>query len=253
MQYQIFAWEKDRNLMKKRTIAIVLAAGQGKRMNSAVRKQYLLIQEKPVLYYTLKTFEDSFIDEIILVVGKGEESYCQENIVDKYQFSKVSVIVEGGKERYHSVYQALLWVAKQKKEDSFVFIHDGARPFVTEEVLENAYTAVCQYDACIVGVPVKDTIKVVTEDKVVKNTPARSTLWTVQTPQVFSYDKVKNAYDKMLALEEQGKLQIVITDDAMVMESFSDIPIKVVEGNYENIKITTPDDLILAERILNNA
>lgn len=238
--------------MEKRTIAIVLAAGQGKRMNSAVRKQYLLIQEKPVLYYTLKTFEDSFIDEIILVVGVGEESYCQESIVDKYQFSKVSAVVTGGKERYHSVYQALLWIAKQRKEESYVFIHDGARPFVTKEVLEDAYTTVCKCDACIVGVPVKDTIKVVTDDKIVKHTPERSTLWTVQTPQVFSYDKVKSAYDKMLALETRGKLQVTITDDAMVMESFSDVPIKVVEGNYENIKITTPDDLMLAERIVSN-
>lgn len=252
MQFQIFDWEKDKKLMKKRTIAIVLAAGQGKRMNSAVRKQYLLIQEKPILYYTLKTFEDSFIDEIILVVGEGEENYCRKNIVDKYMFSKVSAIVVGGKERYHSVYQALLRIAEEQKTDSYVFIHDGARPFVTNKVLKDAYETVCECEACIVAVPVKDTIKVVTDDKIVHHTPARSTLWTVQTPQVFSYDKVKNAYDKMLTLEEQGKLQMAITDDAMVMESFSDIPIKVVEGNYENIKITTPEDLIFAERILND-
>lgn len=236
----------------KHTIAIVLAAGQGKRMNSTVRKQYLLIQEKPVLYYTLKAFEDSFIDEIILVVGAGEETYCRDNIVNEYGFSKVSDVIVGGKERYHSVYEALSWINQNKKDDSFVFIHDGARPFVTEEVLKRAYDTVCESEACIVGVPVKDTIKVVNKDNVVEHTPNRSTLWTVQTPQVFSYNKIKEAYDRMLTLEQQGKLEIPITDDAMVMETFSTIPVKVMEGSYENIKITTPDDMMLAERILNN-
>lgn len=237
--------------MKKHTIAIVLAAGQGKRMNSTVRKQYLLIQEKPVLYYTLKAFEESFIDEILLVVGDGEEQYCKENIVDKYHFSKVSDIVIGGKERYHSVYHALSWIANQEKDDSLVFIHDGARPFVTEEILEKAYMAAMETHACIVGVPVKDTIKVVGKDGVVQHTPERASLYIVQTPQVFVFEKIKTAYDKLIEAEKDGKLEIAITDDAMVMETFTENQVCVVEGSYQNIKITTPDDMILAERILN--
>lgn len=237
--------------MKKRTIAIVLAAGWGKRMNSTVRKQYLLIQDKPVLYYTLKAFEDSFIDEVLLVVGEGEEEYCRENIVDKYNFAKVSAIIIGGKERYHSVYQALSFLSENKKNDSFVFIHDGARPFISVDILKKAYDAVNKQGACIVGVPVKDTIKVIGKDGVVAHTPDRSTLWMVQTPQVFSYEKIKKAYDKLIELESLGKLEISITDDAMVMETFGDTLVYAVEGSYENIKITTPDDMILAERILN--
>lgn len=237
--------------MKKHTIAIVLAAGQGKRMNSAVPKQYLLIQEKPILYYTLKAFEESFIDEIILVAGDGEEEYCQNNFVDKYNFSKVSAVVTGGKERYHSVYQALNFIQSGGKTDSLVFIHDGARPFVTEEILQRAYDAAKRNGACIVGVPVKDTIKVVGKEGIVQNTPDRATLWSVQTPQTFSYIRIKNAYDKMIESDKLGQLNVAITDDAMVMETYGDTKVCVVEGSYENIKITTPDDLILAEQILN--
>ncbi len=237
--------------MKKNTIAIVLAAGFGKRMNSNIRKQYMLINEKPILYYTLQAFENSFIDEIVLVVGTGEEDYCQKEIVNKYQFQKVSAIIAGGKERYHSVYQALTWVQNNEKQDSYVFIHDGARPFVTQNVLEKAYDTVCKYKACVVAVPVKDTIKVVTEDGIVDNTPNRASLWNVQTPQVFEYIDIKKAYDALIESENKGELRATITDDAMVMETFSTASIKVIEGNYENIKITTPEDILVAERFLN--
>ena len=233
--------------MKKHTIAIVLAAGQGKRMNADVPKQYLLIKEKPILYYTLKTFEESFIDEIILVVGEGEEKYCRENFIQKYNFTKVSRIVVGGKERYHSVYNALEII--QTKE-SIVFIHDGARPFVTKEILQRAYDTADEIGACIVAVPVKDTIKIVGTDGIVKDTPNRNTLWSVQTPQVFVYDKIKNAYDNMIDREKRGELTLAVTDDAMVMENFGEVPVGVANGSYENIKITTPEDLFLAEQLL---
>lgn len=237
-------------MIKKHTIAVILAAGQGKRMNSAVPKQYLLLQEKPILYYTIKTFEESFIDEIVLVVGEGEETFCRENFVEKYDFKKVSAIVTGGKERYHSVYAALSVIEKTHKEDSYVFIHDGARPFVGADVLERTYDKVVENGACIVGVPVKDTIKVVAKDGCVLDTPNRSSLWAIQTPQVFEFVQIKNAYDKMMEQEKTGLLHLTITDDAMVMETFGDISVCVVEGSYENIKITTPDDMIVAERIL---
>ena len=119
-----------------RQIAIVLAAGRGKRMNSKVAKQYLLLQDKPVLYYALKQFEDSFIDDIILVTGADDISYCQEEIVDKYGFTKVRQIVAGGKERYHSVQQGLLAAGELLKAgaEACIYIHDGARPIINETI-----------------------------------------------------------------------------------------------------------------------
>ena len=237
--------------MKTRTIAIVLAAGQGKRMNATVPKQYLLIKEKPILYYTLKAFEESFIDEVILVTGKGEEEYCRTNFVQKYNFKKVSGIVTGGKERYHSVYNALEFIKDNKKTDCIVFIHDGARPFVTNEILQRAYDTAKEKGTAIVGVPVKDTIKIVNWDGVVKNTPERKSLWSIQTPQTFCYNAIMDAYDTMMELEKKGQLELSVTDDAMVMENFGELPVCIAEGSYENIKITTPEDLLLAESILN--
>ena len=237
--------------MEKHTVAVVLAAGQGKRMNANVPKQYLLIKEKPILYYTLKTFEESFIDEIILVTGKGEEEYCEKNFIQKYNFKKITAIIAGGKERYHSVYNALEHIGNSKKADSIVFIHDGARPFVDKESLQNVYEVAKENGAAILGVPVKDTIKVVGNNGVVTETPERTTLWAIQTPQVFQYDKIKAAYDKMITMEKNKQLQVQITDDAMVMENFGEVFVRVTKGSYENIKITTQEDLIIAEQILN--
>ena len=233
---------------KEKNIAVVLAAGQGKRMNSTVHKQYLLLKDKPVIYYALKAFQDSsFIEEIILVTGKEEEAYCRTEIVEKFHFSKVKKIVEGGKERYHSVANAM----KVTEGKGYVFIHDGARPFLSAEILLRAYDAVKEHHACVVGMPVKDTIKVVDGNCFAKHTPDRETLWQVQTPQVFTIELAKEAYDKLLRKEEELKAQgIRITDDAMVVETLLHHPVKLVEGSYENIKITTPEDLIIADSFL---
>ena len=233
---------------KEKNIAVVLAAGQGKRMNSTVHKQYLLLKDKPVIYYPLKAFQDSsFIEEIILVTGKEEEAYCRTEIVEKFHFSKVKKIVEGGKERYHSVANAM----KAAEGAGYVFIHDGARPFLSEEILLRAYDAVKEHHACVVGMPVKDTIKVADGNCFAKHTPDRETLWQVQTPQVFTIELAKEAYDKLLRKEEELKTQgIRITDDAMVVETLLHHPVKLVEGSYENIKITTPEDLIIADSFL---
>lgn len=223
-----------------KTAAIVLAAGQGKRMNSKVAKQYLLLQDKPILYYALRVFEESFVDEVILVTGSGEEEYCRREIQDKYGFHKITKIVAGGKERYHSVYQGLCALS----DAEYVFIHDGARPFLSQEILNRAYETVQQTDACVVGVPVIDTIKTVDDEGLVVNTPDRAHLWSVQTPQVFSYSLIKSAYDILIEKEvELIARGIRITDDAMVAETFLNCPVKMVEGSYENIKITTPEDL----------
>lgn len=219
--------------------AIILAAGQGKRMQSKVHKQYLLLQGKPVLYYTLRAFEESpLVTEIILVTGKEEIDYCRKEIVEKYGFHKVHKIIAGGKERYHSVYAGL-----QAAEDAdYVYIHDGARPFVDSGILERACTAVLEYKACVVGMPVKDTIKIADQEGFAAVTPDRRKVWQVQTPQVFSYHLIRNAYDKMMKTEPDG-----ITDDAMVVEKMTDQKVKFVEGSYKNIKITTPEDLSIAE------
>ncbi len=235
--------------MKKKTAGIILAAGSGRRMKSEVHKQYLLLNGKPVLYYALKAFEDSFMDEIILVTRKDEIDYCRRELVERYGFRKVCQIVEGGKERYHSVFCGLQTLTAC----DYVFIHDGARPFVTKEILERAYETVQKEKACVVGMPVKDTIKLADERGYALETPPRDLVWTIQTPQVFSFALVKKAYTAFLE-QEQTLLEegIHITDDAMVVERFTDTRIKLVEGAYENMKITTPEDLAVAESFLSD-
>lgn len=222
---------------KQKYAAIVLAAGSGKRMNSQVHKQYLIIQDRPVLYYSLKAFEDSAVDEIVLVVGKGEEEFCRKEIVDKYGISKVKAIVEGGKERYHSVFEGL----KQTSDADYVLIHDGARPFVKQEIIRRCMQEVQKYQACVVGMPVKDTIKIADEEGYAKQTPDRKNVWMIQTPQTFSYALIYEAYEEMLKTEDTA-----ITDDAMVLERIKGKKSKLIEGSYRNIKITTPEDLLIA-------
>lgn len=231
-------------MQKEKCTAIVLAAGQGKRMGTKVQKQYLEILGKPVLFYSLDTFQKSdIIDEIILVVGENQEEYCQKEIVEKFGITKASKIVRGGSERYDSVWNGL----QVMTEDGFVFIHDGARPFVTEEILAHAYKAVQEEKACVVGMPAKDTIKIVDDNRFAKETPDRNYVWLVQTPQVFETSLIKKAYSLLMKQEI-----IQVTDDAMVVEKMLQRNVKLVEGSYENIKITTPEDLKIAETILSN-
>lgn len=226
-------------MQKETCTAIVLAAGQGKRMGTNVQKQYLEIDGKPVLYYSLYAFEQSpIIDEIILVVGEGQAEYCHNEIVVKYGIHKVKKIVQGGAERYHSVWNGL----QEVDGEGYVFIHDGARPFITEEILNRAYKDVQKCKACVVGMPVKDTIKLADQDGFVDETPERSLLWLIQTPQVFASSLVKEAYALLM---EQNHIQV--TDDAMVVEQMLGHKVKLTVGSYENIKITTPEDLDIAE------
>lgn len=226
---------------KIRCTAIVLAGGQGKRMGMKVQKQYLEICGKPVLFYALYTFEQSeLIDEIVLVVGEGQEDYCKKEIVEKYGFAKVKTIVIGGAERYHSV-----WNGLQEVSDGYVFIHDGARPFVTEDMIESAYAEVQRHGACVVGMPVKDTIKIADEKCFSKETPNRKDVWMIQTPQVFEAGLIKEAYGLLMEQKE-----CAATDDAMVVETMLGKKVKFVLGAYENIKITTPEDLKIAEVLL---
>ena len=229
--------------------AIVLAAGQGKRMNSDVRKQYLLIQDKPVLWYALDAFEKSFVQKVVLVVSEEDIEYVKTEIVEKYRFQKVCAIVKGGKERYHSVACGI----EAAGPCDYIFIHDGARPFVDDAMLQRLLQDVKAYNACVAGMPVKDTIKIADEKGFAKTTPNRNLVWQVQTPQVFSYALIKEAYETLLR-EEENLLSrgIKITDDAMVVETFSDQPVKLTEGSYHNIKITTPEDLVFASEYVKN-
>ncbi|MBA4701769.1 MAG: 2-C-methyl-D-erythritol 4-phosphate cytidylyltransferase [Ruminococcus sp.] len=229
-------------MKKAHCTAIVLAAGQGRRMGTKVHKQYLMLDEKPVLYYSLKEFQDSdIIDEIYLITGAGEEEYCRQTIVDKYHITKVTKILPGGAERYNSVWSGL----QELGDDGYVFIHDGARPFVDGDIIQRAFDVVCKNKACVVGMPVKDTIKVADARDFVENTPDRRRVWMIQTPQVFKNDLVKGAYSMLMR-----ESYINVTDDAMVVEQMLGFPIKLVCGSYENIKITTPEDLEMAEVFL---
>lgn len=225
----------------KEMIAICLAAGQGKRMGTKTAKQFLDLKGRPILYYSLKAFEESCVDRIVLVTSENNIAYCQKEIVDKYNLTKVTNIVAGGKERYHSVYNALCAIG----DAELVLVHDGARPFVDNRMIDESCEIAREYGAAIVGMPVKDTIKVVNGDKEVVDTPNRSILWQIQTPQTFRFDLLKNAYENMMKNEDCS-----ITDDSMVMEKYGDCICHVVEGDYRNIKITTPEDLILAEALL---
>lgn len=225
---------------KERCTAVVLAAGQGSRMGTKIQKQYLEIEGRPVLYYSLEAFQKSaIIDNIILVAGEAQIEYCRTEIVEKYGFTKVHTITAGGKERYESVYRAL---CVMDDEEGYVFIHDGARPFVDEEIIARAYEAVKKHGACVVGMPSKDTIKIADDSGFAKETPDRKHLWMIQTPQVFETSLIKDAYFKLMRED-----CIQVTDDAMVVEQVFHIPVKLVEGSYQNIKITTPEDLPVAE------
>ena len=263
-------------------IAIVLAGGNGSRMKSSVPKQYMLINEKPVIYYSLKMFEDSFVDSIILVCKEGEEKYCKEEIVDRFGLKKVVAIIAGGKERYDSVYMGLQQVENadyvfihdgarydsvyngllsikrnlkntqdtKKQGKVYVYIHDGARPCIDMELLEECKNSLLKYNACVPAVPVKDTIKIVDENGFVGSTPDRSSLMAVQTPQCFEFNAITCAYDNMYKEMSSTQVQLTITDDAMVAETFGKIKIKLCKGAYSNIKITTQEDIIYALKAL---
>lgn len=222
--------------------AIVLAAGRGKRMGTDVPKQYLKIRGHEILYYSLKAFEESVVDEVVLVTGEQDIEYCQKEIVEKYGFEKVAKIIPGGAERYDSVYAGLL----AADDCSYVLIHDGARPLVTPEIIAKVLEGAMAYDSCTTGMPVKDTIKVVDEDNMAVDTPERGALWTIHTPQGFSYPVILEAHRKF----RQGDYRIPVTDDTMLAEIFLRKRAKLVEGSYQNIKVTTPEDIDAAEAFL---
>lgn len=222
--------------------AIVVAAGSGSRMKSKTKKQFMEIKGKPVIWYSLFEFEKSRVDEIILVTGKEDIDYCKKEIVEKYNLKKIKNVVAGGSERYESVYNGLKEVT-----GNIVLIHDGARPLINNEIIERSIEGAIKSDACVVGVPVKDTIKRANKEGYIIDTPNRSELWITQTPQSFKTDLVKMAYKKMKGELEKGNTTLNITDDAMVVEEFTTNQVRFVQGDYKNIKVTTPEDIDIAE------
>lgn len=260
-------------MMQERThcTAIVLAAGSGKRMKSATAKQFMLLEGKPLVWYSLNAVEQSaVIDECILVTGEEDIPFVQSEIVEKYGFRKVKKVVAGGSERYESVYNGLQVLERQVAEGTvfleasdagqdeanckeYVFIHDGARPFLTEKILQDTYSNVQRYGACVAGMPVKDTIKIADENGFAVQTPNRNLVWAVQTPQVFERKLITDAYEKLIdSLEELKQQGIAVTDDAFVAETFGNRPVKLVEASYENIKITTPEDIKTARGFMSD-
>ena len=217
--------------------AILLAAGKGRRMESDVRKQYMLLDGKPLIWYALDAFEKSPVDEIILVVGKGEIDPGKRIVAD-FGFKKVTQVIEGGAERYDSVYEGL----KVLRDADYVLIHDGARPFVTEKIIKDNIETAERERACATAMPVKDTVKMVDVEGYAIYTPAREHVWLAQTPQTFEYSLIREAYEKLMAKDEKE-----VTDDAMIVERLMRTKVKLVRGSYENIKITTPDDLVAAQ------
>lgn len=230
-----------RSTPQVKVTAIIPCAGQGKRMGTAVNKLFLDLGGRPLLAYTLDMFQsNSLIDEIILVVSPDDMSFCRREIVDKYRLTKIKQLVPGGKERQESVHNGLL---NLDNKTELVLIHDGARPFLKKAVLERAVDAGLKKGAAVVGVPAKDTIKTVNSDLSIKETPDRQYLWQVQTPQIFRKEIISRAY------REAAKKGWTGTDDASLVEKLG-IPVYMVMGDYMNIKITTPEDLIFAGEML---
>ena len=219
--------------------AIVLAGGRGKRMNYHKSKQFIEIKGKPVLVYTLEKFiYNKSIDEVILVLPEDEVDYCKKEVLQKYSW-KVDRIVIGGKERQDSVFNAL----EAMEKANIVLIHDGARPFISEKIIEEGIKYANIYGAAAPGVTPKDTIKIKNEDNISVDTPDRNTLVAVQTPQCFKYDEIYQCHRK---IKEENA---IVTDDTSVVERYGH-KVYLYEGDYTNIKITTPEDLILAERLI---
>ncbi|MCI5628397.1 MAG: 2-C-methyl-D-erythritol 4-phosphate cytidylyltransferase [Clostridiales bacterium] len=219
---------------------VIVSAGRGSRMKADINKQFLKLQNKEVIAHTIdKFYNNENIGEIIVVVREDEAEFFKINIIEKYGYKNIKIAF-GGSERQDSVYNGLKMVDENCK---IVLIHDGARPFVNNETIDSAIESAKENKCVIVGVPVKDTIKVIDENNNVCDTPDRSTLWSIQTPQVFDYSLIMKAHEKAREDNYYG------TDDSMLMEYFGQ-KVKVVEGSYNNIKITTPEDLKIGEEIL---
>ncbi|MGL4361997.1 MAG: 2-C-methyl-D-erythritol 4-phosphate cytidylyltransferase [Cellulosilyticaceae bacterium] len=221
--------------------AIIVAGGSGKRMGTAVKKQYIKLKDKEVLAHTVEIFENHpDINAIIVVVGKDDCEYVEELLKNQYGYKKIQAVVAGGAERQDSVYNGIEYISKCA---THVLVHDGARPFLNKQTIDQIKEKMQTVDACVVGVPVKDTIKCVTNQKTIESTPEREKLWSIQTPQTFKRELIIEAYRNAKHNKVCG------TDDSMLVESIGET-VHVICGDYNNIKITTIEDLVFAEAIM---
>lgn len=221
---------------------VIVAAGTGSRMKKDINKQFIKLKNKEIVAHTIEKFYNSEnIDDIVVVIREDEEEYFNKNIKEKYGFTNIKV-AHGGNERQDSVFNGIKML---NKECEVVLIHDGARPFVTDDIIKRSINKANEHNAIVVGVKVKDTIKVVSDNGNIVDTPNRSYLWAVQTPQVFKYDIITKAYEDAYNNNYYG------TDDAMLVERIG-YNVKMIEGSYNNIKITTQEDLEFGEQILKN-
>ncbi len=216
-------------------------------MGSGNKKQYLDLCGRPLMYYALDTFSKSGVDDLIIVVSPGDADLVRHDIVEKYGIDRVRAIVDGGAERYDSVRNGVTAAG----EADLILIHDTARPFVTVEMIERAMKAAGECGAVVVGMPVKDTVRITDENDVGVSTPDRRRVWAAQTPQVFEGRLIRKAYE-LLAKDADGKIRgdVMITDDAQVAEIYMNVHAKMVEGSWSNIKVTVPEDIPVAESIL---
>ncbi|WP_091486211.1 2-C-methyl-D-erythritol 4-phosphate cytidylyltransferase [Gracilibacillus orientalis] len=219
---------------------IVLAAGQGKRMNVGKNKQFIELLKEPLIIHTLKKFiQDKWCQNIYLVINPNEQNQMEE-LIATYQWQNQITFVPGGKERQESGYNGLLAISEEQ-QDMVVMIHDGARPFVEEAHLHELAHAAKEKKAALIAVPVTDTIKRKKGDRI--ETLDRSTLWAAQTPQAFDYQLIKEAHEQAKATDYLG------TDDVSLVEALGE-PVDIVQGTYQNVKLTTPEDIMRAEMIL---
>ena len=241
---------------ERKTAAVILAGGSGARMGSTTPKQFMPIAGKPLIWYAINAFSESFVDRIVVVCRQGEEESFRREIVDRYGFDKVISVAGGGSARYESVCMGLRAVPE---DTEFVFIHDGARPFVTQDIIERALIGAEGYGACAVGIPCSYTVRLTDSNGISVDTPDRDNLWLMQTPQVFRFPAILRAYEEVLArLDTLTAEGIKLTDDVQVWELMTPASgehapsVKIIPGSRSNFKVTTKEDLLLARSMIHS-
>lgn len=236
----------------KRVAVVIVAAGKGLRMGTEVPKQYLKVNGKPVLWHTVRAFSRSCCDDIIVVCPKGDEEYVGSDILQGVT-DKLRTVIPGGSERFDSCGLGVEAVAGLAHRPDYVLVHDGVRALISDDVINSVLEALKTHEICCPGVAPKDTIRLMGEDGYAAKTIDRSSLRIIQTPQGFRTDDILRAYQKFASDRTAGIDSVGdITDDAMLVAHYENKKIYLTEGSYENIKITTPEDILLSEQILRN-
>jgi 2-C-methyl-D-erythritol 4-phosphate cytidylyltransferase len=222
--------------------AIIPAAGVGQRMGRQTPKPYLTLAGKPILAHTLDIFEKTReVDEVTLVVHPRELDYCQDKVLSRFTFKKVLRLVPGGKERQDSVYHALK-VLQNEDDLELVLVHDGVRPFITPDQIRRVLEAARRHGGAVLGLPAQDTLKRVDPEGLILQTLERQDIWQIQTPQAFQAPLLWRAFVEAYGRNHYG------TDEASLVEELNH-PVVVVPGSSFNLKITTPEDLQMAEAL----